>query len=193
MWAKTQAGRQEIQSRSKVQSRLRRTLLLLIDGRHDDAELLAAVQGTTPADFEALEALGLIARAAEAAPSAAADDSVPSWTIPGTYEDDDEAQDQPEEGEAAPPDPPPAAAVPADAAAPAPASSQGADVVFAQTLADLIERELGLWGFSFAMAVERASSPEELEELAERVISAIVDRRGEAQGEAARRVLYGGR
>ncbi len=73
------------------------------------------------------------------------------------------------------------------------AEAEAADVVFAHTLADVIERELGLWGFSFAMAVEKASSSEELEELAERVITAITERRGEAQGEAARRVLYGGR
>ena len=186
VWAKTEAGRQEIQSRSKVASRLRRTLLLLIDGRHGDAELLAAVQGTTPEDFEALEALGLIARSADAPSPGGAAGEAPSWTIPGPSaagDGEDEA----------------ASAAPRDEAVVAArhrgeaslTQAQVADVVFAQALADLIERDLGLWGFSFTLAVERASSTEELQELAERVISAIVDRRGEAQGEAARQLLYG--
>ncbi len=95
VWAKTEAGRQEIRTRSRVTSRLRRTLLLLVDGRHSEAELLAAVQGTTVADIEWLHALGLIEPAAVGAPAAAEaadedDDEVPSWTIPGAPEDDDD-------------------------------------------------------------------------------------------------------
>jgi hypothetical protein len=78
IWAKTDAGRIEIQTRSLVKERARRNLLLLIDGVKSDEALLASLSGIDKEDFRALESLALIApvaapaRAAEAAPKAAA-------------------------------------------------------------------------------------------------------------------------
>lgn len=63
IWSKTTAGRAEIQTRGLVKDRAQRNLLLLVDGVKTQEVLLSNVVGSKPADFDALEALGLIAAA----------------------------------------------------------------------------------------------------------------------------------
>jgi len=82
IWAKTEAGRAEMQSKALIKERAQRNLLLLIDGQKSEEMLLANVAGITPDDFSALVSMGLIepvpgasskgaARAAHAAAPAA--------------------------------------------------------------------------------------------------------------------------
>ena len=83
IWAKTDAGRAEMQARALVKERAQRNLLLLIDGIKSEEMLLANLAGITADDFTALRRMGLIApvagapagrggRSAAAAPAAAA-------------------------------------------------------------------------------------------------------------------------
>jgi hypothetical protein len=67
IWAKTDAGRIEMQTRALVKERARRNLLLLIDGVKTDESLLAGLAGVGAEDFRALESLGLIVPVAGAA------------------------------------------------------------------------------------------------------------------------------
>lgn len=60
IWAKTGAGRAEIQARVLVRERAQRNLLLLIDGQKSDELLIAQLAGIKAEDFTALEAMGLI-------------------------------------------------------------------------------------------------------------------------------------
>lgn len=62
---------------------------------------------------------------------------------------------------------------------------------FTATLTRLISSELGLRGFTRTLAVEKASSIEELREVADRVLDDIRDRKGLPAAEKARRSLYG--
>ncbi len=64
IWAKTDAGRAEMQTRALVKERVRRNLLLLIDGVRTEASLMASIDGVTQADLDALAGLGLIALSA---------------------------------------------------------------------------------------------------------------------------------
>ena len=140
IWAKTDAGRAEVQSKALIRERSQRNLLLLIDGQKSEDMLLAGVAGITPDDFSALEAMGLIepllvppSRSAprSAAPAAAAAPAVRS-----------------------------SAPVPLDAAEPAPAPDDNFDYRrFTETLTQLIAKELGLRGFTLTLAVEKASTP----------------------------------
>ncbi len=66
IWAKTEAGRIEMQARALVKERAQRNLLLVIDGVKSDELLLASLTGISAADFEALQTLGLIAPAGRA-------------------------------------------------------------------------------------------------------------------------------
>jgi hypothetical protein len=66
IWAKTEAGRAEMQNRALVKERARRNLLLLIDGTKSEEMLLAHLAGITTADFQELRKLDLIAPAAGA-------------------------------------------------------------------------------------------------------------------------------
>ena len=68
IWAKTDAGRAEMQARALVKDRAQRNLLLVIDGKTPAETLLAKLAGITAADFEKLESLGLIAAVAAPAP-----------------------------------------------------------------------------------------------------------------------------
>ncbi len=60
IWVKTETGRAEIVAKALVQQRLRRNLLLLIDGKISEDTLRGRVQNVGPADFHALNSLGLI-------------------------------------------------------------------------------------------------------------------------------------
>src|SRR5258708_19673316 len=60
IWAKTDAGRVEMQAKALIKERPQRNLLLLIDGHKSEEMLLANVVGIKADDFTALEAMGLI-------------------------------------------------------------------------------------------------------------------------------------
>jgi hypothetical protein len=60
IWAKTDAGRTEMQARALVKERAQRNLLLVIDGIKTEEMLLANLAGITGDDFAALQSLGLI-------------------------------------------------------------------------------------------------------------------------------------
>ena len=68
IWAKTDAGRAEMQARALVKERAQRNLLLVIDGKTPADVLLAKLAGISAADFEMLASLGLIEAVAAPAP-----------------------------------------------------------------------------------------------------------------------------
>jgi len=151
-----------MQSRALVKDRARRNLLLLIDGVKSDEMLLGGLAGITSADFDALRELGLI----EAMPEPTGSRS----SRPG-------------------PAPVPTPAAPAAAVAPAEPLDYAQ---FTAALTQMISTELGLRGFVLTLAVEKAGTIEELQDVANRTLAQIAERKGEARAAAARRVLYGG-
>ena len=62
---------------------------------------------------------------------------------------------------------------------------------FTAALTQLISANLGLRGFTLTLAVDKASTIEELREVAQRVIEQIRERKGDAVAAEARRTLYG--
>ena len=168
-----------MQARALVKERAQRNLLLVIDGAKSEEMLLANLAGITPADFQSLRSLGLIA----VLPPSSSRSSAPT---------------QPPSPRAAANTNPP---TPAPAPAPAPAQSASASAAqdapldygaFTATLTQMISKELGLRGFVLTLAVEKAGTIEELQAVAQRTIAQIGDRKGEAAAAAARRALYGG-
>ena len=166
IWVKTDAGRAEMQNRALVKERARRNLLLLIDGVKSEEMLLANLAGITAADFQELRKLDLIAPAAGAvtvgnSPRVSSPDSNRP-TIPQPLG-------------------------PGGAAA-----STSLDYSqFTAALTQLISANLGLRGFTLTLAVDKASTIEELREVAQRVIEQIRERKGDAVAAEARRTLYG--
>jgi hypothetical protein len=63
---------------------------------------------------------------------------------------------------------------------------------FTAALTKLISTQLGLRGFTLTLAVDKASTIEELREVATRVIEQVRERKGEAAASEARKSLYGG-
>lgn len=63
---------------------------------------------------------------------------------------------------------------------------------FTAALTKLISSQLGLRGFTLTLAVDKASTIEELRDVAKRVVEQIRERKGEAASDEARRTLYGG-
>ena len=63
---------------------------------------------------------------------------------------------------------------------------------FTAALTKLISSQLGLRGFTLTLAVDKASTIEELRDVAQRVIEQIRERKGEAAATDARKTLYGG-
>jgi hypothetical protein len=63
---------------------------------------------------------------------------------------------------------------------------------FTAALTKLISNHLGLRGFTLTLAVDKASTIEELREVATRVIEQVRERKGEAAASEARKTLYGG-
>jgi hypothetical protein len=170
IWAKTEAGRLEIQARALVKERAQRNLLLVIDGAKSEEMLLANLAGISAADFEALQSLGLIvplassgARSSGASSARGASSQSPNASS----------------ARAAPADPP-AEAAPLDYAQ------------FTAALTQMISKELGLRGFVLTLAVEKAGTIEELQAVAQRTLAQIAERKGEAVAAASRRALYGG-
>ena len=163
IWAKTDAGRVEMQARALVKERAQRNLLLVIDGIKTEEMLLAGLAGISAADFETLRTMGLIAPVA--APPAVRSGGAPS-ARPGTG--------------------PQAPTAPAVEAAPLDYAQ------FTAALTQMISKELGLRGFVLTLAVEKAGTIEELQAVAQRTLTQIAERKGEAAAAAARRTLYGG-
>ena len=62
---------------------------------------------------------------------------------------------------------------------------------FTAALTKLISSNLGLRGFTLTLAVEKAGTIEELQNVAQRVLDQIGERKGEAVAMEARRTLYG--
>ncbi|MES2990081.1 MAG: hypothetical protein V4844_01560 [Pseudomonadota bacterium] len=82
---------------------------------------------------------------------------------------------------------------PAAGAPAAPAEAVVLDYAqFTATLTQMISKELGLRGFVLTLAVEKAGTIEELQAVAQRTLTQIAERKGEAVAAAARRALYGG-
>ena len=63
---------------------------------------------------------------------------------------------------------------------------------FTAALTKLISSQLGLRGFTLTLAVDKASTIEELREVAQRVIEQVRERKGDAAASEARKTLYGG-
>ena len=62
---------------------------------------------------------------------------------------------------------------------------------FTAALTKLISAQLGLRGFTLTLAVDKASTIEELRDVAQRVIEQIRERKGEGAASEARKTLYG--
>lgn len=154
-----------MQTRALVKERSQRNLLLLIDGAKTEEMLLANVAGIKPEDFKVLESLGLIAPVTGSSSSRSHSSSSSS----------------------------------SSSSPPAPAAASAADSEehfldyseFTTALTQLISSELGLRGFTLTLAVDKASSIEELRDVATRVIDQIRDRKGLPAAEKARRTLFG--
>lgn len=172
IWTKTDAGREEIQTRAKLKDRGLRTLLLLIDGSKSEDMLLAHLTGVKREDFQQLLALDLIAPAAGGV-------KLGGGTGPAAV---------PASASAAPA----ATAVDMRPTVPAAMEAELDYGTFVATLTKLISSNLGLRGFTLTLAVEKAGTIEELRAVGERVLDQITERKGAAAGEAARRQLYGG-
>lgn len=162
IWTKTDAGRSEIQARRLVNDRAQRNLLLLIDGSKLDEGLLQNVKGVSAADFDSLQALGLIEPAMVGIKTSVA--SAPKPTEVPTQ-------------------------VPTEVVAP-PRQALGY-AEFTAALTKLISSELGLRGFPLTLAVDKASTTEELSEVATKVINQIRDRKGLPAAAKASQILYG--
>ncbi len=156
-----------MQARALVKDRGQRNLLLLIDGIKSEEMLLANVVGLKPEDFKLLESLQLIAPVAGSPSRTSGGSSASASAV--------EKSDL--------------ATVPADLS---PEEHLLDYAEFTTTLTKLISSELGLRGFTLTLAVDKASSIEELREVATRVIDQIRDRKGLPAAEKARHALFGG-
>lgn len=77
--------------------------------------------------------------------------------------------------------------------APLPLEGKSLDYsAFTAALTKLISAQLGLRGFTLTLAVDKASTIEELRDVAQRVIEQVRERKGEAAAAEARKTLYGG-
>jgi len=164
IWTKTDAGRLEMQARALVKERAQRNLLLVIDGVKTEEMLLENLAGISAADFQELQALGLIAPVPGS--------QVRSGTGP--------------RGAATP-----TSAAPGPALAPAVPAAPLDYGQFTAALTQIISKELGLRGFTLTLAVEKAGTAEELRAVADKTIEQLRERKGEAAAAAARRTLYG--
>jgi len=154
-----------MQARALVKERAQRNLLLVIDGLKTEEMLLENLAGISPADFQELQALGLIA------------------PVPGSAQRSSAGA----RGSA-----PPSAGAPAPAPAPAAPAAPLDYAQFTAALTQIISKELGLRGFTLTLAVEKAGTIEELRAVADKTLEQLRERKGEAAAAAARRTLYGG-
>lgn len=87
IWVKTDGGRREMQTRSVLNDRQLRTLLLLVDGVKTDSMLLEHISGLTLQHFEALSQLGLIEPARATTAASAPASSAASHAVSTTADD----------------------------------------------------------------------------------------------------------
>ena len=176
IWTKTEAGRTEMQKRALLTDRQQRTLLLLIDGNKSEEMLLAHMAGLTSEHFQALQRHGLIEEATASSRSSASSRAASASAA------------------AAPVATPALAATDTDDVA---VTNPPIDVAsldygqFTARVTQLISRELGLRGFTLTLAVEKASTIEDLIEVGRRVIEQIRSRKGDGAAETARQALFG--
>jgi hypothetical protein len=163
IWAKTD------EARALVKERAQRNLLLVIDGLKSEEMLLAGLAGISASDFAALQSLGLIV------PLGSSSGSSSSVRSGGTAASGRSTATSNASASA----PPSAPAAPLDYAS------------FTAALTQMISKELGLRGFVLTLAVEKAGTIEELQAVAQRTLTQIAERKGEAVAAAARRTLYG--
>ena len=166
IWIKTDIGRAEISTRRLIPERVRRNLLLLIDGHRSQALLLNSVEGITPEDFERLARLGLITRVDVGTTSAAAHirQPVPSPAAECAASSDmDLLLDE----------------------HPMPSYAQ-----LTARLTQLISSELGLRGFRLTLAVEKAADVHQLMPVADRVVADIGQRKGAAAADKAKQLIF---
>ena len=155
-----------MQTRALIKDRARRNLLLLIDGTKSEEMLLSNLAGITAADFQELRKLDLIAPAAGAV------------TVGNSPRVSSPDSNRP--------------TVPQPLGGPSGVASTSLDYSqFTAALTLLISANLGLRGFTLTLAVDKASTIEELREVAQRVIEQIRERKGDGAAAEARRTLYG--
>ncbi len=165
-WIKTDSGRAEINTRALVPERVRRNLLLLIDGNRSQDALLNSVAGSTAGDIDQLARLGLITRVRGDAAPVSAFGRLPtqaSAVFGSTSVDVDLLLDE----------------------RPAPSYAQ-----LTARLTHLISSELGLRGFRLTLAVEKAADANQLMPVADRVIADIEQRKGAAAAQKARQLIF---
>ena len=166
IWIKTDVGRAEISTRALVPERVRRNLLLLIDGKRSQDVLLNSVAGSTTEDFDLLARMGLITRVrADVAPASAFGRlaTQASAVLGSTYTDMDLLLEE----------------------RPAPSYAQ-----LTARLTHLISSELGLRGFRLTLAVEKAADVHQLMPVADRVVADIEHRKGAAAAQKARQLIF---
>jgi len=201
-WIKTEAGKREMQTRSRVSVRTQRNLLVLIDGRSSVQALLSKVTGASEADFEVLREAGLIefggASTAGGARPASAPVPVPAAGNGAANGIVGVAIAAPEKATAfshvasnpyLQPD-----LQPDVQPTPSPSPSLPTEPTYAHlsaTLTRLVSTELGLRGLPLTLAVEKARTVEDLRRVADTVVTRIRERRGEASAAAAHQALFG--
>ena len=144
---KTDAGRDEIQNRTQKLPNGLRSILLMVDGQRNVAQLRGVMAGLKSPDdaLQQLEALGLIAVPQSLAAAAAA--TIRESARPAT-----------------PPSPPSERNVPAFAASSAPAASSAAAGYSAlyTMMSETVREHLGLRGYFLQLKVERCTDMGEL-------------------------------
>lgn len=166
IWIKTDVGRAEISIRALVPERVRRNLLLLIDGTRSQDTLLSSVAGSTTEDVDLLARLGLITRVRADATPASAVARLPtqaSAVFGSTSTDMDLLLEE----------------------HPTPSYAQ-----LTARLTHLISSELGLRGFRLTLAVEKAADVNQLMPVADRVVADIAQRKGAAAAQKARQLIF---
>lgn len=185
-YTKTEAGREEIRTRSRGLSRTLRNLLLMVDGTRSSAYLVGHIQGIGAADLERLAAEGLIEALPD--PVAAArpvELDLSLDTLAGAL-----AEAVPAVPEL--PEPGPAAAPPAGPEDPE--LRAAVEALSYQQLYKLLTEQsrerLGMIrGYKLALDVERTQSLEGLQNLAVQFVATVREIRGEGAAIDLRRAL----
>ncbi len=166
IWIKTDIGRAEISARARVPERVRRNLLLLIDGHRSQDALLQSVGGSTPEDFDLLARLGLITqlRGEVSATSAMGKRPATASATLGTASTELDVLIEEH---------------------PTPSYAQ-----LTSRLTHLISSDLGLRGFRLMLAVEKAADVTALLPVADRVVADIAERKGAVAAAKARQLIF---
>ncbi|WP_442782274.1 hypothetical protein [Collimonas fungivorans] len=161
---KTDRGRTEIATRGQAVAPRLRTLLLLVDGKTSNEELLRKVAGLGLGQEHLDELLqaGLIQASADSGSAKASTGSSPTPT--------------PTEAPASRSVPPPAAPISAEQVLP-PGQTQFEAIYHFYN--DTIKSMIGLRGYGLQLKVERASSIQDFRELRQQYLEAVLKAKGE--------------